>query len=88
MVGVTLTEFPLTEVVRQKNASKPFDVVVRRCLRPDIPKLGGDGGVPHMHTLFILYVFVHGRRLRKQRLCTVCSPTIHVDTMALLGAIL
>ena len=88
MVGVTLTEFPFIEIVRQKNASKPFDVIVCRCLRPDIPKLGGDSGVPHMHALFILYVFVHGGGLRKQRLCTVCSPTIHVNTMALLSAIL
>lgn len=81
-----LTEFPFVEVVRQKDAGKAFNMLVRRSLRPNISQLGRDGGVPQVHTLLVLRIFDHRCRLSEQWLCPVCSATIHIDAMALLMA--
>lgn len=79
-----LTELPFIEIVRQKDAGKAFNMLVRRSLGPNVSQLGRDGGVPHVHTLLVLSIFDHRCRLSEQWLCPVCSATIHIDAMALL----
>ena len=78
------TQFPFIEVVRQKDAGKAFNMLVRRSLGPDVSELGRDGGVPHVHTLLVLSILNHRCRLSEQRLCPVSPATIHIDAMALL----
>lgn len=81
----TRTKLLIVEIVRQKDCAEPFDMVIRRCLGPDVTEPGGYSGIAHVHALFI-FNGVYGRgRGRKQRLRAICSTTINVYSMSLLN---